>query len=200
MWLQRGLLVPVMLACFTQERAAVSEGRMCSDICLCCHTETDVADQTFTSSSHSILTPGQPAQAPYSSGYPTTRLVIIGSALELAGPVSIYCGCVRKLVLQFLSQCGSTYNCLSRSVPDIHKYVTGTKTNQPTNQLIIIIIIIMMMMMMMMIAFKGAVRDPLQSPHCAANCLQHVRSSGPGATVCKSRATHRAPITCNMSC
>ena len=48
------------------------------------------------------------------------------------------------------------------------------------------------------IAFKGAIRDFLQSPHSAANCLQHVRSSGPGAIVCKSRATHRALITCNM--
>ena len=47
------------------------------------------------------------------------------------------------------------------------------------------------------IAFKGAVRDFfLQSPHNATNCLQHVRSSGPGTTVCKSRATHRALITC----
>ena len=36
----------------------------------------------------------------------------------------------------------------------------------------------------------------LQSPHSAANCLQHVRSSGPGAIVCKSRETHRALITC----
>ena len=40
----------------------------------------------------------------------------------------------------------------------------------------------------------------LQSPHCIANRLQHVRSSGPGAIVCKLRATHRALITCNMSC
>ena len=39
----------------------------------------------------------------------------------------------------------------------------------------------------------------LHSPHCAANCLQHVRSSGQGATVFKSRATHLALITCNMS-
>ena len=36
----------------------------------------------------------------------------------------------------------------------------------------------------------------LQSPHNAANSLQYVRSSGPGAIVCKSRATHRALITC----
>ena len=54
--------------------------------------------------------------------------------------------------------------------------------------LIIIIIII--------IAFKGAIRDLLQSPHSTANCLQHVRSSGPSAIVCKSRATHRALISC----
>ena len=46
------------------------------------------------------------------------------------------------------------------------------------------------------IAFKGAVRDFLQSPHSAANCLQYVRSSGPGAIVCKSRATHWALIMC----
>ena len=47
-----------------------------------------------------------------------------------------------------------------------------------------------------LIAFKGAIRDFLQSPHSAASCLQHVRSSGPGAIVCKSRATYRALITC----
>ena len=46
------------------------------------------------------------------------------------------------------------------------------------------------------IAFKGTVRDFLQSPHSAANCLQRVRSSGRGAIVCKSRATHRALIMC----
>ena len=57
----------------------------------------------------------------------------------------------------------------------------------------------MMMMMIMMIsviALKVAIRDFLQSPHSAANRLQHVRSSGPGAIVCKSRATHRTLITC----
>ena len=48
------------------------------------------------------------------------------------------------------------------------------------------------------IAFKGAIRDFLQSPHSAANCLQHVRSSGQGAIVFKSRATHRALITCHL--
>ena len=34
--------------------------------------------------------------------------------------------------LQLLSQCGSTYTCLSRSVPEIHLRVAGTLNNQPT--------------------------------------------------------------------
>ena len=50
--------------------------------------------------------------------------------------------------------------------------------------------------MIIIIAFRGAIRDFLQSPHSAVNCLQHVRSSGLGAIVCKSRATHRTLITC----
>ena len=33
------------------------------------------------------------------------------------------------------------------------------------------------------IAFKGAIRDFSQFPHSAANSLQHVRSSDPGAIV-----------------
>ena len=41
-------------------------------------------------------------------------------------------------------------------------------------------------------------RDFLQSPHSTANCLQHACSGGPGTIVCKSRATDRALITCNM--
>ena len=51
----------------------------------------------------------------------------------------------------------------------------------------------------MIIALKGAIRDCLQSPHCAANRLQHIRSSGPSPIVCKSRAM-RTFFTCNMSC
>ena len=60
-----------------------------------------------------------------------------------------------------------------------------------------ICILLLLLLLIIIIAFKGAIRDLLQSPHSAANCLQHVRSSGPGATVCKSRATHRAFVTCN---
>ena len=36
----------------------------------------------------------------------------------------------------------------------------------------------------------------LQSPHCAANCLQHIHSSDRGY----SHATHPVLITCNLQC
>ena len=40
----------------------------------------------------------------------------------------------------------------------------------------------------------------LQSPHCAVNYLQKAGSSGLGAIVCKSHATHHVLVMCNMSC
>ena len=46
-----------------------------------------------------------------------------------------------------------------------------------TVMMIIIIVIIVI------IAFKGAIRDFLEFSHSAGNCLQHTRSSGPGAIV-----------------
>ena len=57
-----------------------------------------------------------------------------------------------------------------------------------------------LVVIIMMITLKGIISEFLQSPRCDANCLQYVRSSGQGAIVCKSRATHRALITCNVSC
>ena len=38
----------------------------------------------------------------------------------------------------------------------------------------------------------------LQSPHCAANCLQHILSSGMGTIMCKSSTTHQLLISCNI--
>ena len=69
----------------------------------------------------------------------------------------------------------------------------SSRTWLPWAQCVLVIIIIIIIII---IAFKGAIRDFLQSPHSAANCLQNISSSGPGATVCKSRATHRTLITC----
>ena len=53
-----------------------------------------------------------------------------------------------------------------------------------------------MIIIIILVAFKCTIQDFLQSPHSATNCLEHVHSSGLGAIVCKSRATHRALITC----
>ena len=39
------------------------------------------------------------------------------------------------------------------------------------------------------IELKGAIRDFLQSPHCAANCFQHARSSAP-AQSCANHVQH----------
>ena len=79
-------------------------------------------------------------------------------------------------------------------------FISKQSTVQTKTTTTIITIIIMMMVMIKIIALKDEIRDFLHSPHCAANRLQHVRLSGPGAIVYKSCATHQALITCNMSC
>ena len=79
--LQRWLLV----GCLTsQQYASVSQGQICSDKWMCCHTEIEVADQTFYLT-HSILTLGQPVPAltPFSqapgrvaTGQPIVKLLV----------------------------------------------------------------------------------------------------------------------------
>ena len=56
-----------------------------------------------------------------------------------------------------------------------------------------------MRLIMITIALKGAIRDfsLLQSPHCAANCLQHVRSSGVLITCNTSNAYH-VHVACHV--
>ena len=46
----------------SQQHASVSQSPICSDKCMCCHTEIEVADQTFYLT-HNILTPVQPVPA-----------------------------------------------------------------------------------------------------------------------------------------
>ena len=43
----------------SQQHARVSQGRICTDNFTCCHTETEVADQTF----YLTTTPGRPVPA-----------------------------------------------------------------------------------------------------------------------------------------
>ena len=47
----------------SQQHACASLGQICSDNCTCCHTEMEVADQTSTSPSHSMLTLGRSVPA-----------------------------------------------------------------------------------------------------------------------------------------
>ena len=52
----------------------------------------------------------------------------------------------------------------------------------------IIIKIAIIIIVIMIRTLKRAIRDLLKSPHCAANCVQYVRSSDQRAFVCKYRA------------
>ena len=50
--------------------AGVSQGRICSDNCMCCRTETEAADQTFylTQSQHTDTGPTSPTADPITPG------------------------------------------------------------------------------------------------------------------------------------
>ena len=54
-------------------------------------------------------------------------------------------------------------------------------------------------LMMIMIVIERLSLRLLQSPQCAANCLQHVRSSGQDAAVCNIlRAYHMQNVVCHV--
>ena len=65
------LLVGLSVGCLTsQQQASVSQGRIGSDNCTCCHTETEVADPTFylTQSQYTDTGPTSPSADPISPG------------------------------------------------------------------------------------------------------------------------------------
>ena len=75
----------LFVGCLTsQQHAGVSQGRICSDNCTCCHTETEVADQTFyltqsqytdtgpTSSSTDPIMPGARQCSHWSTNFEVT--------------------------------------------------------------------------------------------------------------------------------
>ena len=58
------LFVCWLVGCLTsQQQASVSQGRVCSDNFMCCHTEIEVADQTFylTQSQYTDTGPTSPS-------------------------------------------------------------------------------------------------------------------------------------------
>ena len=66
-----GLFVCWLVGCLTsQQHASVSQGRICSDNFTCCHTEIEVADQTFhlTQSQYTDTGPTSPSTDPITPG------------------------------------------------------------------------------------------------------------------------------------
>ena len=63
--------VCLLVGCLTsQQHASPSQGRICTDNLTCCHTETNVADQTFhlTQSQYTDTGPTSPSADPISPG------------------------------------------------------------------------------------------------------------------------------------
>ena len=63
--------VCLFVGCLTsQQHASVSQGRICSDNFTCCHTEIEVADQTFhlTQSQYTDTRPTSPSANPVTPG------------------------------------------------------------------------------------------------------------------------------------
>ena len=63
--------VCLLVGCLTsQQQASVSQGRICSDNFTCCHTEIEVADQTFylTQSQYTDTGPTSPSADPITPG------------------------------------------------------------------------------------------------------------------------------------
>ena len=61
----------LFVGCLTsQQHASVSQGRICSDNFMCCHTEMEVADQTFhlTQSQYTDTGPTSPSTDPITPG------------------------------------------------------------------------------------------------------------------------------------
>ena len=61
----------LFVGCLTsQQHASVSQGRFCSDNCTCCHTEIEVADQTFhlTQTQYTDTRPTSPSADPTTPG------------------------------------------------------------------------------------------------------------------------------------
>ena len=64
-------LSSVWVGCLTsQQQASVSQGRICTDNVTCCHTEIEVADQTFylTQSQYTDTGPTSPSADPITPG------------------------------------------------------------------------------------------------------------------------------------
>ena len=70
-WMTLIFAVCLFVGCLmSQQHASISQGRICSDNCTCCHTEIEVADQTFylTQSQYTETRSASPNPDPIKSG------------------------------------------------------------------------------------------------------------------------------------
>ena len=141
---------------------------------------------------------GQRAQAlPTELFRPMTMMMMMMVMMKMMRLVAQYSHgrdaivCTSRTIQQTLIMCNISCDRCWERTPQL-----STLTDLKSCLFLVSFFCLWLILLIIIIAFKGAIRDFLQSPHSAANCLQHVRSSGPGAIVCKSRATHRALITC----
>ena len=171
-----------MVACLTsQQHASASQTRICSDMFTFCNTEIQVADQTF------CLT--QPQYTNTETTSLSTGPIMPGARLG-----SHWCGswrrqprvgCTGGVSLMAYAPHGANnnnHNNNNSNCNDDNHHHRHHHHHHHHHHI------------------QRRNSRFLQSPHCAVNHLQHVRSSGPGTIMCKSHATHRALITCNMSC
>ena len=74
------MVVVLFVGCLTsQQHASVSQGRICSDKSMCCHTEIEAADPTFhlIQSQHTDTGPTSPNTDPITPGTWQGRMVIV---------------------------------------------------------------------------------------------------------------------------
>ena len=135
------MLVSQGRICLTsQQHASVSQGRICSDSCTCCHTEIEIADPTFyltqsqytdtgaTSPSADLVTPDAWQGSHWSTSFQVTGvtrpLKNAGAGGDWSGVSVVWLDEVANLICSFLSQCGSTFHGVSRPVSEVHMLLT----------------------------------------------------------------------------
>ena len=166
----------MLVGCLTsQQQASVSQGRICSDFFTCCHTEIEVADQTFyltqsqytdtglTSPSADPMSPGAWQGSHWSANFEVTGMTRPRKSPVVSGIRT------RDLPLSRRTPTRRLYFEINDSVSTLSK--CGLREDHEVNNLI-----------------QRRNSRFLQSPHCVANRLQHVHSSCPG---------NRVQIKCN---
>ena len=74
------MFIGLFIGCLTsQQHAGVSQGRICTDNVTCCHTEIEVADQTFylTHSQYTDTGPSSPSTDPITPGRVASGVLIL---------------------------------------------------------------------------------------------------------------------------